>query len=263
MQATPVIYCGLQLLLPGETAPSHKHTPSAARIIVEGEGAYTIVEGEKCPMERGDVILTPSGQRHDHGHDGTKPVIWLDALDLPLFVYLEGSYAVEGKLQAPANRPDSSQVEYSEAGLLPVRPLGAPQPLYPQMRYPWKRTRDALDRMAAHAAPGEAVELAFVNPETGGSCLPTLGFTAMLLRPGETSRPPLRSASAVFHAVEGEGRSVVNDQTFVWKAGDTFSTSVFSVLTHTVTGKEPARLIRIDDAPLQKKLSFYEERPRP
>ncbi|HEY4135136.1 MAG TPA: cupin domain-containing protein [Alphaproteobacteria bacterium] len=263
MQATPVIYCGLQLLLPGETAPSHKHTPSAARIIVEGEGAYTIVEGEKCPMERGDVILTPSGQRHDHGHDGTKPVIWLDALDLPLFVYLEGSYAVEGKLQAPANRPDSSQVEYSEAGLLPVRPLGAPQPLYPQMRYPWKRTRDALDRMAAHAAPGEAVELAFVNPETGGSCLPTLGFTAMLLRAGETYRPPLRSASAIFHAVEGEGRTVVNDQTFAWKAGDTFSTSVFSVLTHTVTGKEPARLIRIDDAPLQKKLSFYEERPRP
>ncbi|MFN4283446.1 MAG: cupin domain-containing protein [Alphaproteobacteria bacterium] len=262
MQATSVIYCGLQLLLPGETAPSHKHTPSAARIIVEGEGAYTIVEGEKCPMSRGDLILTPGGQRHDHGHDGKDPVIWLDALDLPLFVYLEGSYAVEGKLQAPRNRPDASQVEYSEAGLLPPRAHGAPKPAYPLMRYPWVRTRAALDRLAAQAAPGEAVELAYVNPETGESCLPTLGFTAMLLRPGETAQPPLRSASAVFHCVEGEGVSTVNGERFAWKAGDTFSTPVFAQLTHAAGGAAPARMIRIDDAPLQKKLAFYEERPR-
>ncbi len=84
MQASAAIYLGMQLLLPGEWAPSHRHTPNAVRMVVEGEGAYTTVEGEKCTMSRGDLILTPSGLWHEHGHDGTDPVIWLDVLDLPL-----------------------------------------------------------------------------------------------------------------------------------------------------------------------------------
>jgi gentisate 1,2-dioxygenase len=121
MQVTSTLYIGFQLLMPGETAPAHKHTPSAARIVVEGEGAFTVVDGEKLPMVAGDLILTPSGAWHDHGHGGNKPVVWLDALDLPLFVYLEASYAIEAALQKPLNRPDSSEVEYRSAGLTPSR----------------------------------------------------------------------------------------------------------------------------------------------
>ena len=151
MQATASIYLGLQLLLPGETAPAHRHTPSAARIIVEGEGGYTVVDGEKLPMEEGDLVLTPGGEWHDHGHDGDAPVVWLDALDLPLFVYLEGSYAVEGALQAQRNRPDASQAEYFAAGLVPPRPVNAAGPRYPLTRFPWSRTREALDRIAPYA----------------------------------------------------------------------------------------------------------------
>lgn len=108
MQATSTIYLGLQLLLPGETAPAHVHTPSAVRIMVEGQGAYTVVDGERLPMEEGDLVLTPGGEWHDHGHEGSGPVVWLDALDLPIFVYLEGSYAEEGPLQSQRNRPDAS-----------------------------------------------------------------------------------------------------------------------------------------------------------
>jgi len=214
-------------------------------------------------MERGDLILTPGGLWHDHGHDGTDPVIWLDVLDLPLFVYLEGSYAVEGKLQDRANRPDASSVEYSQAGLLPARALGAQRPAYPLMRFPWSRTRAALDAMTDHAPRNEAVELSYVNPETGESCLPTIGFTAMLLRPGETVRPPLRSASAIFHAVEGSGRSLVNGEAFAWQEGDTFSAPVFAAIEHQAEARAPARLIRADDAPLQHKLGYYEERRQP
>src|ERR671933_600700 len=110
-QVTSSIFCGMQLLLPGEKAPAHRHTPSAARIIVEGQGAYTIVNGEKCLMEHGDLILTPGGCWHDHGHGASGPVTWLDALALPLFVYLEGSYAADGEQQAPTKRPDASAVE--------------------------------------------------------------------------------------------------------------------------------------------------------
>ena len=260
MQATSTIYIGLQLLLPGEAAPAHKHTPSAARIVVEGEGAYTVVDGEKLPMQAGDLILTPGGCWHDHGHDGRDPVIWLDALDLPLFVYLEGSYAIEAPLQTPRNRPDASEVEYRAAGLAPVRRRDRAAPAaYPMMRYPWVRTEAALRQLAAYNG-GEAAELDYVNPESGQSCLPTMGFTAMMLRSGETSRPPKRSASAVYHVVSGEGTSVVNGVRHAWKAKDTFSAPVFADIQHASTGD--AFLVRVHDAPLQEKLGYYEERAR-
>ncbi|HUL65665.1 MAG TPA: cupin domain-containing protein, partial [Burkholderiaceae bacterium] len=96
MQASAAMYLGMQLLLPGEWAPAHRHTPNAVRMIVEGDGAYTTVGGEKCPMSRGDLVLTPTGLWHEHGHDGSAPVVWLDVLDLPLVYYMEASYHVEG-----------------------------------------------------------------------------------------------------------------------------------------------------------------------
>ena len=261
-QVTSSIFCGMQLLLPGEKAPAHRHTPSAARIIVEGEGAYTIVDGEKCAMEHGDLILTPGGSWHDHGHDGTGPVIWLDALDLPLLVFLEGSYGEEGELQPPANRPDASQVEYSEPGLIPARAYGDPYPKSPLMRYPWGRTEDALRKMAEYTPLAEPVEMHYVSPTSGMPPLLTMGFTAMMLRPGEAAKPPIRSASAVFHVVKGSGASSVNGENFAWKQGDTFSAPVFARIDHKATGDGPAFLIRIHDAPLQHKLGYYEERPR-
>jgi gentisate 1,2-dioxygenase len=262
MQATSTLYIGLQLLMPGETAPAHKHTPSAARIVVEGEGAYTVVDGDKLPMHQGDLILTPGGCWHDHGHNGKDPVIWLDALDLPLFVYLEGSYAVEAPLQTPRNRLDPSEVEYRAAGLAPVRRRDRPAPVaYPMMRFPWARTEAGLRRLAEHNG-GEAVELDYVNPETGASCLPTMGFTAMMLRPGEKARPPLRSSSAVFHVVSGRGSSVINGKTQTWGPKDTFSAPVFAAIEHASSGETPAFLVRIHDTPLQEKIGYYEERAR-
>lgn len=259
MQATSSIYIGMQLLLPGEVAPAHKHTPSAARIIVEGKGGYTVVDGEKLPMNRGDVVLTPGGEWHDHGHEGDEPVVWLDALDLPLFVYLEGSYAEEAPLQAQRNRPDASMVEYLASGLKPSK-RGASARRYPMMRFPWDRTEAALREMAKYTEG--AVELDYVNPETGQDVLPTMGFTAMMLRPGETLRPPLSSESAVFHVIGGTGTSVIDGASFDWAERDTFTAPVFAEIDHTNTGDEPAFLVRVHDRPLQEKLGYYEERAR-
>ena len=259
MQATASIYTGMQLLLPGETAPAHRHTPSAARIIVEGSGGYTIVDGEKLPMEEGDLVLTPGGEWHDHGHEGTDPVIWLDALDLPLFVYLEGSYAEESDLQTPGNRPDSSQVEYLASGLAPTRRHQTSTRRYPMMRFPWKRTEAVLRELAQYNAD-ETAEVDFVNPETGEDVLPTMGFTAMMLLPGTSEKPPLRSSSAIFHVIRGRGKTVVDGDTIEWGEKDTFSVPVFSKLTHTAD--EEAFLIRVHDKPLQTKLGYYEERDR-
>jgi gentisate 1,2-dioxygenase len=260
MQATSTIYLGMQLLLPGEAAPAHRHTPSAARIVVEGEGAYTVVEGEKCRMEHGDVILTPGGTWHDHGHDGSQPVIWLDALDLPLFVYLEGSYAQEGSLQRPLNRVESALAEYSQSGLVPSRSYARPQKPYPMLRYPFERTAHALEALEAASAHGSPLELDYVSPETGESCLPTLGFTAMLLRPDVRQAGPRRSSSAAFHVVRGEGTSWVDGRELAWSKGDTFSAPPFARIEHQAA-RSAANLIRIHDRPLQERLRFYEERP--
>src|SRR4249920_884970 len=100
MQASAAMYLGMQLLLPGEWAPAHRHTPNAVRMVVEGEDAWTTVDGEKCPMGRGDLILTATGLWHEHGHDGSEAVVWLDGPDLPLVHYLEASYHVDGQRQA-------------------------------------------------------------------------------------------------------------------------------------------------------------------
>ncbi|MHA6262911.1 cupin domain-containing protein [Arenibacterium sp. CAU 1754] len=259
MQATSSIYLGMQLLLPGETAPAHRHTPSAARIIVEGRGGFTVVDGEKLPMKDGDLVLTPGGEWHDHGHEGSEPVIWLDALDLPLFVYLEGSYAEEAELQAQRNRPDASMVEYLAAGLAPTRRIGAAPRRYPMMRYPWVRTEKALREMAKYGDDGVA-ELDYINPETGQDVLPTMGFTAMMLAAGQSDEPPLRSTSAAFHVVKGTGRTVINGQEITWGPKDTFSAPVFADIAHHADTE--AFLVRIHDRPLQDKLGYYEERSK-
>lgn len=259
MQATSTIYLGMQLLLPGESAPAHRHTPSAVRVIVEGQGGYTVVDGERLPMEQGDLVLTPGGEWHDHGHDGAEPVIWLDVLDLPLFVYLEGSYAIEGELQAQRNRPDASAVEYLSAGLAPSRRPGEGPRRYPMMRYPWEGTEAALRQMAAYGGD-EVAELDYINPETGGDILPALGFTAMMLKGGQVHAPPLRSSSCAFHVVKGRGRTSVNGEVFDWGPKDTFTAPVFAEVTHEAT--EESFLIRTHDRPLQDKLGYYEERAR-
>lgn len=259
MQATASIYLGLQLLLPGETAPAHVHTPSAVRIIVEGKGGFTVVDGEKLPMDEGDLVLTPGGEWHDHGHEGEEPIVWLDALDLPLFYYLEGSYAKEGPLQSQRNRPDASQVEYLSAGLAPTRRPGAGVRRYPMMRYPWARTEAALRAMAAYGGD-EIAELDYVNPETGADILPTMGFTAMMLPAGSKHEPPLRSSSAAFHVIRGRGKTRINGETFEWGPKDTFSVPVFSEITHEADAD--SFLVRVHDRPLQDKLGYYEERSR-
>jgi len=192
IRAAPAIFIGMQLILPGETAPTHKHSPSAVRMVIEGKGGYTIMQGEKCPMEKGDLILTPSGMWHEHGHEGTGPVIWMDALDLPTLANLECSYAIEGGLQNRRAGLDSSQNRFVRSGLIPYDALNRKAADYPLVRFPWKDVRAALEALATATAKDGMVHLAYVNPETGAECMPVLGFSAIMLRPGETARPARR-----------------------------------------------------------------------
>ena len=259
MQATPSIYIGLQLILPGETAPNHRHSPMAVRFVVEGKGGYTVVQGEKLPMDRGDLILTPPKLWHQHGHEGTGPVIWLDALDLPLVYGLEASYAIEGEPQKLSDPHNSSTARFRQGGVVPYGSLDRPRAEYPLLRFPWREVRQTLTELAAITPGNERVHLAYVNPETGQECMASLGFSALMLRPGEELRMPRRSASSVFHVVEGGGTATVDGVVMPFGECDTFAAPTHAeIRLANASSKAPACLFLVDDAPLHRKLGFYE-----
>jgi gentisate 1,2-dioxygenase len=259
MKATATIYIGLQLILPGETAPNHRHTPSAVRFVVEGEGGHTVVNGEKLPMERGDLILTPPGLWHEHGHDGEGPVVWLDALDLPLIYGIEASYSLEGRSQTIDKPLGLGHASFGTGGVVPYRSLDALRQPFPMLRFPWRDVKRALGELASVTPRDEAVQLAYVNPETGRECLATLGFSAIQLRPGEELRLPRRSSSAVMHVVEGEGSAVIDGAEHRYSQTDTLAVPTHAdVRLGNASGTAPAFLFVVDDAPLQRKLGIYE-----
>ncbi len=265
MQASSTIYLGMQLLLPGEWAPSHRHTPNAVRMIVEGRGAYTTVDGEKCPMERGDLILTPTGLWHEHGHDGDEPVVWLDVLDLPLIYYTETSYVSEGRAQPVT--AEGTERGYARGGVVPAPMFSRSTRASAMLRYPWAEVKRTLMAMAEANPASEALQVAYVNPETGADCQSILGYSALMLRPGQRLKLPTRSTAMVFHPIEGQAEvSTVLDvdapvTRFALDAADTCCIPGYvPIELNNRSATEPAFLFIADDAPLQRKLGVYEVR---
>jgi gentisate 1,2-dioxygenase len=259
MQASAAIYLGMQLLLPGEWAPSHRHTPNAVRMIVEGEGAYTTVDGQKCPMSRGDLILTPTGLWHEHGHDGSDPVIWLDVLDLPLVHYLEASYHINGSRQTVL--PGQGEKRHARGGLLPTPAFERPSEPYPMLRYPWAEARAALTALADDQPNLDSVQITYVNPATGGHAENILGFYAQMLRPGQTLRLPVRSPAMVFHVIEGGAEVHGEGEHFLLAEADTACTPGYTEVTLVNrSASAPAFIFIADETPLHTKLGVYETR---
>jgi len=262
MQASAAIYLGMQLLLPGEWAPAHRHTPNAVRMVVEGEGAWTTVDGEKCVMQRGDLVLTPTGLWHEHGHDGTEPVVWLDVLDLPLMVYLEASYHVNGQRQAM--QPGHGERRYAQGGVVPMPVFQRGHKAYPMLRFPWVQVRTVLQALAADEPDRDAVQVAYVNPETGADVQNVLGYSALLLRPGQTLRLPARSPASVFHLIEGSVEVAVEalvPRTFCLAEADTCCAPGYAAVSlRNLAADQPACLFIADEAPLHRKLGIHEVR---
>lgn len=259
MQASAAMYLGMQLLLPGEWAPSHRHTPNAVRMVVEGEGAWTTVEGEKCAMSRGDLILTPTGLWHEHGHDGTAPVIWLDVLDLPLAYYLEVSYHLDGARQE--TKPSQGDRAYARAGVVPTPVFGRSGRRYPMMRYPWADTKAALLSLAEDQPDLENVQVTYINPETGEDTENILGFHALMLRPGQALTLPARSPAVIYHVIDGGACVATPTRGFDLVTADTCCIPGYTATTLTnASGTVPAFLFLADESPLHRKLGVYEAR---
>jgi gentisate 1,2-dioxygenase len=237
--ATATLYAGLQVILPGETAPSHHHTPSALRLVVDGEGAFTTVDGVKCAMEPGDFIITPPMRWHDHGHEGAEPVVWLDGLDIPMVRAFAASW------------------------VSPTRPARTPEPASDgaeaEFRWPWRQTRRALEGLAASTPKDRLVTRAYLTI-TGAPPLPTLGANAHWLRPGGHARAGRSTASRVFHVIEGRGQSRVGDTELAWERGDTFVAPPWHWIEHdNASGSEPACLFSFDDEPAIRALGLWQE----
>jgi gentisate 1,2-dioxygenase len=259
MQASSAMYLGMQLLLPGEWAPAHRHTPNAVRVIVEGESAYTTVDGEKCVMSRGDLILTPTGLWHEHGHDGDKPVVWLDILDLPLVHYLEASYHINGSRQTI--KPGRGDAVYARGGVVPSVDFDRSGKRYPMLRYPWQETRAALVALAANEPDLKSIQVTYVSPETGGDAQNILGYYAQMLRPGQTLRLPVRSPAMVFHLIEGGIDVSVEDQRFSLAEADTCCAPGYSAVSlHNRSADHAAFVFIADESPLHRKLGVFENR---
>jgi len=259
MQASAAMYLGMQLLLPGELAPAHRHTPNAVRMVVEGVGAWTLVDGEKCPMARGDLILTPTGLWHEHGHDGADPVVWLDVLDLPLVYYMEASYHLEGPSQRM--KPGEGAKAYARGGLRPTPVFQASTKAYPMLRYPWAEAKAALHSMAADQPELEAVQVTYANPETGADAQNILGYYALMLHPGQTLRLPARSPASVFHVIEGGVEAHIADQRFTLAEADTCCAPGYTALTlRNLRADAPSFVFIADESPLHRKLGVYEDR---
>lgn len=210
---TQSLYAGLQLILPGEIAPSHRHTQSALRFVVAGRGAWTAVDGERTTMQPGDFIITPSWTWHDHGNpraeDGGEPVIWLDGLDIPIVRFFDAGFAEDlpERVQPVARAEGTAAARYG-ANLLPMRyeaPHGATSPVF---SYPYARTREALAKLARDAPldPWDGVKLRYVNPASGGAPMPTIGAFMQLLPAGFEGKPYRSTDGTVFSVVEGRGR---------------------------------------------------------
>jgi gentisate 1,2-dioxygenase len=261
--ATATLYAGFQIIMPGERAPSHHHTPAALWLVVEGRGAFTTVEGTRCAMEPGDLIITPPMRWHDHGHEGGEPMVWLDGLDIPLVRALEQSWASPMR---PADPPtadrDSSQDELVAAGLVPRRSR-YPDTGYPQVRWPWATVRAALEALAATAPRDAPVVLRHVNPRTGDFPLRTMGSEAQWLRPREETRAERRTGSGIVYVIEGRGDSRVGDASLGWEAGDVFVVPPWHWVAHrNAAATAPACLFHLTDEPALRALGLWHEEAR-
>ncbi|MFN0041410.1 MAG: gentisate 1,2-dioxygenase [Burkholderiales bacterium] len=256
---TNSLYAGWQLILPGEVAPAHRHSQTALRLIVEGSGAYTAVEGERVTMHPGDFIITPSWTWHDHGNPGAEPVVWLDGLDIPLVRFLEAGFAEDDVREEQAIvRPEGDAWLRYGNNLRPVAfvPRDANSPVF---AYPYARTRESLAQLAKVDAPhpvhGHKME--FINPATGGPAMPTMGAYVQWMSAGFPGKSARSTDGTVYSVIEGEGTVRIEDREFAFGARDTFVVPAWNNLSFRT--RTDVVLFSFSDRPVQKALGLFRE----
>lgn len=218
-----------QSILPGEKARSHRHAPHALRVILESRGSFSIVNGDKHPMETGDIVLTPGGSWHGHGHDGTAQAFWWDGLDVPLVHLLEPMYVHD--------HPEGWETVHTVSDTSP-------------MRFRWQDTLAALATAKADADGyfGKVIDLP-------APTMPTIAIRVHSWAKGFRTRPFRHTANVVYVVMQGEGRSRIGDASFEWTFGDTIAAPMWSRIEHAASADTV--MFAMSDEQLMRWSHFY------
>jgi gentisate 1,2-dioxygenase len=218
-----------QMIMPGEKARSHRHTPNALRLVLDAtDGAYTTVNGARLPMAANDVVLTPNWCWHGHGNDGKGRAIWLDFLDVPLVHLLDPMFF----------EPHPNEFE-DDAPETPDSPL----------LFAWVDTERRLDEATPDPTGRHGTEVEFGNP-----ALDTMALHMMRLRPGAATQPYRTTANTLYAVVAGEGTTTIDGQEFSWARGDVIVAPTWHTQFHK--SREGAVLFRVTDEPALSRLGF-------
>ena len=226
---TKTLINAYQMILPGEQARSHRHAPHALRVIIESEGSFSVVNGEKHPMETGDIVLTPGWCWHGHGHDGDRPAYWLDGLDVPLTHLLEPMFFEEhpdGFARVDRVTPDS----------------------------PYRFTWDSIQKRTEQADPdpdgyfGRRIRLEADE-------MPTIGIYLDRLEAGQTTKKFRHSANVVYCPMMGSGTSTIGDREIAWSRGDTFTAPTWNWIEHRA--QEDTIMFAMTDEFLMRFANYY------
>ena len=258
------LYAGLQVMNPGEVASSHRHSASAIRFIMEGTGAYTVVDGHKMTLGANDFVLTPNGTWHEHAvaPDGT-PCIWQDGLDIPFVNAMEANfYEVHPDLSQAVTYPVNDMTKtWGNPGLTPGSGNWT-KGYSPMFKYEWLPTYDALTKYAScsDGSPFDGVLMEYVNPATNGPVMRTLGASMQLLRPGEHTQAHRHTGSFLYHVAKGRGHSIINGQRYDWQERDIFCVPSWAWHEHVNgSASDDAFLFCLSDLPVMRALGLYRE----
>jgi gentisate 1,2-dioxygenase len=255
---------GFQIVMPGESAEAHHHSPSALRFVVEGHGAYTTSNSEPMTMEPGDLLTQPNWVWHDHNNKTDGPMIWVDSLDAGLIRTLNARFFepwTDGRVQ-PLVKPHG----YSAHRYGLVRPPGTTHWAVP-FHYKWADVRATLQLMAEHgeADPCDGVLLEYINPITGGHTLRNIACYIQMLRPGETTEVHRHSGTWIYHVFEGSGTTVVGRRgatALEWRDKDVFVVPSWEWHSHRNDSERPAFLFSVSDRPIVEAAGLYREERR-
>ena len=258
------LYSGLQVMNPGEVASAHAHSASALRFIMEGKGAYTIVDGHRMTLGTNDFVLTPNGTWHEHGVSGDgAPCIWQDGLDIPFVNAMEANfYVVHNDLHQVVGYPVNDMANtWGHPGLRPAQSEWS-KGYSPLLKYEWAPTYEALCKFSTATSGSEydGVLMNYVNPVTGGPVMQTIGASMQMLRPGEKTKAHRHTGSFVYQAAKGAGYSIINGERFDWRERDIFCVPSWAWHEHgNASDSEDACLFTFNDLPVMLSLGLYRE----
>ncbi len=257
---TNSMYAGVQLVMPGEIAPAHKHTASALRFVLESDGGYTTVAGERTLMRRGDFVITPNGAWHDHGQEEGSPIIWVDGLDLHMINFFESGFMEHhnDKKQSLTKKDEESVARYG-SGLVPMTgssPFGLTSPIF---NYRYDRSRAALMDIVAQgqADPHAGFALRYANPLDGGWAMPTIATWLSHYPKGFETKDVRATDGRTIIVVEGEVTAQIDGKTY--KMGESDIGVVPAWAWSRFRADKDAVVFTFSDRAAQEKLGIWRE----